>query len=275
MNGFLRCLFLGAFFSVFVSLSACTENPTPAPVVNAWYQPNAASKYYVVQSDDTIYSIAFAFGLDYRQLAAENNLSPPYRIEPGQRLLMTHQPPQFQQNLPTPQTETVPLPASLPTTPRRTPTTEPTPTSVPVVVTEPKRQSPELIPNAVFRADWHWPIKGRLIHPFSRNPGGRPGIAIGGKLGSLVRSTAAGTVVYSGDGIRGYGNLIIVKHNDSYLSAYAFNQRNLVHVGERVRSGQVIARMGQDDAGHTMLYFEIRRNGVPVNPMRFLKTRIY
>ena len=100
---------------------------------------------------------------------------------------------------------------------------------------------------------------------------GSQGIAISGKYGQPILAAAKGEVVYSGDGVRGYGNLVIIKHNRHYLSAYAYNQRNLVKVGEVVRRGSVIARMGRNNAGQVLLYFEIRRDGRPINPVQFLK----
>lgn len=237
MMRFLKIVFFIVFSSVFLILSGCYDEHQPAPVIDAWYQKNAASNHYVVQNDDTIYSIAFAFGLDYRDLVAVNHLSSPYTLRPGQRLVMTHRPP---------------------------------PTSV-TAAPAPVSQAPAQFISHVTFARWNWPVKGRLLQRFSRNPSGHPGISIGGQLGEPIRASAGGTVVYSGDGVRGYGNLIIIKHNDSYLSAYAFNQQNLVTVGDSVRAGQRIARMGQNDAGRTLLYFEIRRNGVPVDPLKFLK----
>lgn len=230
MIRFLKIAFFIAFFSVFLMVAGCYDDNGPAPVIDAWYQKGAASNFYVVQRQDTIYSIAFAFGLDYRELVAVNHLSPPYTILPGQRLRMTHRPP----------SQTAPTPAPA-------------------------------VRHPVSHALWNWPAKGRILQHYSLNPSGHPGISIGGRLGEPIRATDNGIVVYSGDGVRGYGNLIIVKHNDSYLSAYGFNQYNLVHVGDIVHTDQMIARMGQNDAGRTLLYFEIRRNGVPIDPLLFLR----
>lgn len=236
MMRLLKIAFFALFYSLFVLLTGCYDANQPAPVIDAWYQKGAASNFYVVRSSDTVYSIAFAFGLDYRDLVAANQLTPPYSLSPGQRLKMTHRPPgQSSPSQPAP----------------------------PIVRTSVVQPSSRVIV-------WHHPAAGRLLARFSRRPDGHPGISIGGKWGEPVRAAADGVVVYSGDGVRGYGNLIIVKHNNSYLSAYAFNQRNLVMVGDHVRAGMVIARMGQNDAGRTLLYFEIRRNGVPVNPLLFL-----
>lgn len=239
--------------SVTMLLDGCFGDPRPAPVINAWYQPSAASKFYVVRSGDTIYSIAFAFGLDYRALVVANHLSLPYHITAGQRLIMTHKPATETQNL---------IPVH----------------TMPLVVHSESTKQPDVSPKKPVsephfstKFTWNWPVTGRLIGQFSRSPKGHPGISIAGRLGEPVRATATGTVVYSGDGVRGYGNLIIIKHNESYLSAYAFNQHNAVTVGEHVQAGNVIARMGKNDAGRTLLYFEIRRNGVPMNPLWFLK----
>ncbi|MDP1574749.1 MAG: peptidoglycan DD-metalloendopeptidase family protein [Coxiellaceae bacterium] len=226
-------------------MTGCIDDDRVAPVVNAWYQKKAASNFYVVQEDDTIYSIAFAFGLDYRALVKANNLMPPYPLTPGQRLTMTNEPPTSTQK--TIKSTTVGPEASV------------------VVAVNPM---PEPIHTPV--AAWVWPTKGELIQNFSTRPDGHPGISITGKVGQRIRAAANGIVVYSGDGVRGYGNLIIIKHNETYLSAYAFNQQNLVTTGDRVQAGQVIARMGQNDAGRSLLYFEIRRNGLPVNPLKFL-----
>lgn len=246
-----RIALLACLASAIVLLNGCVDDSRPAPVVNAWYQSGAASKFYVVRSGDTIYSIAFAFGLDYRALAAVNHLNSPYPITPGQRLIMTHKPPAESGLRPEP-IRVGPLVA------------QEKPIKHPWV-----NEAPE--PHFLEKPVWHWPAKGRLVQHFSRSPDGHPGISIAGRLGEPVHATASGTVVYSGDGVRGYGNLIIIKHNDSYLSAYAFNQHNGVTVGDRVKAGSVIARMGQNDAGRTLLYFEIRRNGVPMNPLQFLK----
>lgn len=116
-------------------------------------------------------------------------------------------------------------------------------------------------------SDWIWPANGRLISTFSANS---KGLKISGQIGQAVIATAAGEVVYSGDGLRGYGNLIIIKHNDALLSAYAHNSKLLVKEGEAVAQGQVIAEMGDTDTDTPQLHFEIRRHGKPVDPLEFL-----
>ncbi|GLO59924.1 membrane protein [Vibrio sp. MACH09] len=117
---------------------------------------------------------------------------------------------------------------------------------------------------------WSWPTKGRVIKSFSTGDQGNKGIDIAGQRGQSIVSTASGTVVYSGNALRGYGNLIIVKHNDNYLSAYAHNDRLLVQEGQSVKAGQKIATMGSSGANRVKLHFEIRYQGKSVNPKRYL-----
>jgi len=239
-------------------MTGCGETHL-APVVNAWYQTRGASNTYIVRKSDTIYSIAWSFGLDYRALAAANHLVPPYRLSLGQHLTMTTTPARHAVN-PVLRQSHQRLRSLLYTQSMQKSVQQ----MQPLISEKPKTH------HVSFSSQWRWPTRGRLIQSFSRSPSGHPGISISGKQGSPIRAAASGRVVYSGDGVRGYGNLIIIKHNDSYLSAYAFNQQNLVSVGEHVQAGSVIARMGQNDAGRTLLYFEIRRDGVPVNPLPYL-----
>lgn len=127
--------------------------------------------------------------------------------------------------------------------------------------------------NEVFT--WQWPVKGQVLRAFSTGNPGHPGIDIAGARGTPVRAVAAGTVVYSGSGLAHYGKLLIIKHNDSYLSAYAHNDRLLVTEGAAVGAGQVVAEMGNSGAGTrgVSLYFEIRVDGVPVDPLKYLPPR--
>lgn len=259
-----RIAFVIVGLTVFSALNGCSNHSQLAPVVNAWYQPRPDSSGYVVRNGDTIYSIAWAFGLDYRSLAEANHLNPPYALSPGQHLVMTYTP-----------AGQAPATAVLLQT-QQPPVVQANYQLLQRSESSQSRQSVQQLQSEqpthfVFTARWNWPAQGRVIQGFSRDPSGHPGISISGRLGSIVRASAAGTVVYSGDGVRGYGNLIIIKHNASYLSAYAFNQQNWVTVGEHVQAGSVIARMGQNDAGRTLLYFEIRRDGRPVNPLTLLR----
>ncbi|MGY8868558.1 MAG: peptidoglycan DD-metalloendopeptidase family protein, partial [Methylophagaceae bacterium] len=123
------------------------------------------------------------------------------------------------------------------------------------------------------RLSWRWPMQGKVISTYSKSATGRKGIDIAGKSGQKVGAAATGKVVYSGNGLPRYGNLIIIKHNDSYLSAYAHNKNLLVKEGQHVKAGQKIALLGRTGTQRDQLHFEIRRNGKPVDPMRFLPKR--
>lgn len=227
-----------------VGLAGCFDDSgMGAPVVNAWQQPQSKNDFYRVREGDTLYSIAWAFGLDYRSLASNNGLTPPYRIAPGQELSMSAKV------------------TALPNT-RAKPNK---------VVRQPKKAVRPVVRHVGAPVSlWRWPARGKLVSRFNAKLLGRSGIDIAGRLGAPIRATAGGVVVYSGAGVRGYGNLIIVKHNESYLSAYAYNQRLLVPQGARVVAGQKIATMGRNRAGRVMLHFEIRRDGRPVNPLTYL-----
>ncbi len=239
---------------LFLLLSACAvAPPKPAPIVDGWSQPQAKANGYVVREGDTLYSIAWSFGLDYRGLAEANNLKPPYDISPGQRLTMNVN---EQEQRPSSE-EPIATPSVAPEKP-----TQATSKPAKKAIKKPVYVGPV--------RNWRWPAQGKVIAGFSSRQAGNKGVNIGGRLGEAIQASASGNVVYAGTGVRGYGNLIIIKHNASYLSAYAYNQKILVKEGQRVSQGQVIARMGRSTGGKAMLHFEIRRNGKPVNPLNYL-----
>jgi lipoprotein NlpD len=152
------------------------------------------------------------------------------------------------------------------------PAATPEPVSPPVVArVEPKSESrpPAAAEGDDEKLGWVWPSAGKLVTGVSENPNLK-GIDIAGKAGQPIVASAAGKVVYVGTGIRGYGKLIIVKHNASYLSAYGHNQEILVKEGQQVAKGQKIAEMGNTDADQVKLHFEIRKHGTPVDPLKFL-----
>jgi len=224
-----------------IFLSACSSDIV-APVASIGAPPIPAAGVYHVKTGDTLYSIAWAYAMDYRQLASLNHLTPPYNLELGQAIYLR---------------SSAPSAASAPMN-----------TSRIVPVSQP-RALPSVALGPVYH--WLWPVRGRVREGFSAGYGGNPGIDISGRIGTPICATATGVVVYSGTGVKSYGNLIIIKHNDSYLSAYAYNKRNLVRQGMLVKAGQVIALMGRNNAGVLLLHFEIRRDGQPVNPLRYLK----
>lgn len=242
------------FILIIGLVSGCNNNTIYAPVVERSQLLASKPGVYRVKSGDTLYSIAWGFGLDYRDLAVANHLKPPYRIHPGQKITTKVI---VQQKGPL---------AVLLSTEKKA-----------------KKAAKKSTKQLVYFHQWHsqkeltdsvphwvWPARGQVVAQFNNSLSGNKGINIAGRYGQPIKASAKGIVVYSGDGVRGYGNLIIVKHSDSYLSAYAFNKRALVKEGMRVHKGQVIAEMGRDNTGSVMLHFEIRQNGKPVNPLKYL-----
>ncbi len=236
-------------------LAACGTSPVQAPVGE---RPAVSvrsirhSARHRVQPGESLYSIAWAYGLDYHVLAAWNHIRPPYTIYPGQVLRV--------RGLRRPETGRPPAKRSAPARSPRAARAR-RPRHAPGRGRWHGRSSP---------LAWRWPVRGPLLRRYHPGGIGKKGIAIGGRPGTPVRAAAAGRVVYAGSGLVGYGRLIIVKHNDTYLSAYGHNRRLLVREGQRVRAGQVIATLGSSGATRPMLHFEIRRNGRPVDPLRYL-----
>ena len=210
--------------------------------------PKPPPAYHLVRKGETLYSIAWQYGLDYRTVAARNGIRPPYTIYPGQKLQIRK-------------------PASA--SGNAKPVTKPPARTKPKKPAAPSSKSSGRKPvKTVSR--WHWPARGKVVSRFKAGEPRRQGIDIAGRAGSPIRAAAAGKVVYSGNGLRGYGNLVIIKHNDIWFSAYAHNQRIRVRENDTVKAGQHIADMGRTGADRVMLHFEIRRNGKPVDPLRYL-----
>ena len=278
-----------------VLLTACSTVPINAPVGSRVAAPQThpastagsadAQKpgYYSVRRGDTLYSIAWQNGLNFRQLAEMNAIRSPYTIYVGQslRIAPTDSISPTSLQVPTPGSVTSPPPRPvasvasksgvIPSSGQKTksgPTrvTTPIPTAEQVPAQEPETE-PAL---PVVVSHWVWPAKGPLLRGYTPEANGKKGIDIGGKAGQPIVSAADGKVVYSGSGLVGYGRLIIIKHNDSLLSAYGHNSELLVAEGDYVKAGQVIAKMGSSGTSSTRLYFEIRQDGKPVNPLRYL-----
>ncbi len=270
-----RLMYSLIFFVGFL-LSACSSS-NYAPVTNGWSNGNAASRNYRVQHDDTLYSIAFRYGLDYRKLADANHISAPYHIVTGQMLVLL---PEANDAVTSTEAKAPVVTGAAPvTTIKSQPVIVSPATKSTVVATKPAIATP---PSASCRPEinstgpvgkWLWPASGRVIHTFSDTYGGNKGIDIAGRAGEPIKATASGRVVYSGSGLRGYGLLLIVKHNSEYLSAYAHNSKLLVKEGDKVRAGQTIALMGSTGATRVLLHFEIREAGKPVDPLKLLTPR--
>ena len=231
---------------------------------------------YTVRKGDTLLRIALDFGQNYRDLVTWNNLANPDDIKVGQVLRVTQPEGERTANV---QTQPVPMPPSA-SVPRKTePRADKTPynegkvaTTTPPATTAPATPpAPAAAASDEARLSWMWPSEGRVIATF--DDGRNKGIDIAGKMGQPVVAAGSGKVMYAGSGIRGYGNLVIVKHSNSLLSAYAHNRKIVVKEGDNVSRGQVIAEMGDSDADAVKLHFEIRQQGKPVDPTRFLPVR--
>ncbi len=242
---------------------------------------------HIVGSGDTVYSIAWAQGVDYRELARWNSLAPPYRIHPGQRLVLHpfggdyDGEPQRAESKPRPRAgaqiattpmgdskplETRPLESDRP--PARPAPVEAEPATRPPVPAPVPAPPPRAAPRPVkFTGPWGWPADGEPSAPQSA---ARKGIDIHGKLGQPVHAARSGRVVYAGNGLKGFGLIAIIKHDESYLSAYGHTDRLLVREGDEVMAGQQIAAMGLGPENLPLLYFEVRRDGKPIDPHKVL-----
>jgi len=314
-----------------VVVSGCAEHPpaviedrssiaeTSAPEVRRATQISMTDRGelptgpdYIVQPGDTLYAIAFRLGMDYRSLAALNQIDAPYVIRVGQslateapRVAISAAPASTAGDAMTANstrelastagsngksatdaatvgkgsTTSANASASSATgssakaaspEPRAlTPTPEPVASPKPAPKPKPK-PPPAPIANAPVDR-WGWPVKGRIIRSYAKDV--HKGIDLAGARGDQVRASAAGVVVYAGTGVTGYGALIIIKHNDTYLSAYGHNDELLAAEGEQVSAGKLIARMGSSGTDSVKLHFEIRRNGRPINPATLLSSR--
>ncbi|GAB2512782.1 peptidoglycan DD-metalloendopeptidase family protein [Lysobacter humi (ex Lee et al. 2017)] len=244
--------------------SAVVRTPSPsasrAPVVQpATGKPGAT---VTVQRGDTLFSIASRNGIALQDLARWNGIAEPYTIYPGQRLRLypgrggvgTPSAPRRDARSSRPAAGTARPPATGTAAPRPA-----TPAPVPPP------------PSSGFA--WRWPADGALVGRFIGGDPTKQGIDIAGAAGASVRAAADGTVVYSGAGLVGYGELVIIKHAGNWLSAYGHNRRRLVNEGQLVKAGDQIAEMGRSGAPRDMLHFEIRYNGRPIDPMLYLPPR--
>ncbi|NRA52746.1 MAG: peptidoglycan DD-metalloendopeptidase family protein [Gammaproteobacteria bacterium] len=264
----------------FSYLAGCANNTGPAPVSSIstskkLIRPGHLSgTQYKVIKGDTLYSISFAAGINPKSLARFNNIPSPYVIYPGRWLTLTGK------------KKPVPIVKKPPVSKKwRKSVDSQKKDRYSKDVAKPKRStnkqeySPQqysaskLSSKAKKISKWIWPAKGRVVSAYSAQEQGNKGIDIAGLKGSNIVAAATGKVVYAGAALRGYGKLVIIKHNDDYLSAYAHNDKIFVKEKQRIKQGQVIATMGQTGTTRVMLHFEIRFRGKSVNPSNYLPKR--
>ncbi len=217
--------------------------------------PQLSRDIHVVQKSETLFSLAWRYGWDYKKLASANSIKAPFIIYPGQKLNVAHPNVGFTSG-------------RVSAGKKLTKTTKANTTGSPSAYKNGSRATKTRITGGAL--PWTWPAKGRVIAKFSSKTPVNKGIDIAGKLGESVMAAAAGSVVYAGSGLLGYGNLVIIKHNEQYLSAYAHNKRLLVKENQKVKAGQPIAEIGSSGTDKVKLHFEIRSQGKPVNPGLYL-----
>lgn len=244
--------------TLFVGLQGCASSREYISVEENFKEPKTATGFHRVQPGETLYSIAWRYGVDFKELANTNSIRSPYVIHPGQKIDTRIQP-------------SVAEPVSKP---RVGKSSKPTPIKR-TVVNKPKKtiQITPKIERKLPEFQWQWPLSGRLVKGFSSKKPANKGIDLKGRLGESVMAASAGTVVYAGQGLRGYGNLIIIKHDEEFLSAYAHASTILVSENDAVRTGQSIATIDSSGSEPSILHFEIRRYGKPVNPLIYLPKR--
>jgi lipoprotein NlpD len=260
------------------------------PLARPYREGDPRPEFHVVRKGDTLYSIALDYGQDYRDLAAWNNLQDPGVIKIDQRLRLF--PPEGVEAAAATAAAETSTQSAMKTEPkgRKLPYSEqalaqlsmPVPTKPPAATTAPEIKpaaapkpaapsTPAAAPDDA-KLTWEWPAQGRVMYGFGQGTN-QKGLGIEGRSGEPVLASAPGKVVYSGSGLRGYGKLVIIKHNATFLSVYAHNSQILVKEGQSVAKGQKIAEVGSTDSDRAGLHFEIRRFGKPMDPLQFLPGR--
>jgi lipoprotein NlpD len=270
-----RLVFLALCLTVWLPsiLGGCSST-TPAPVYGWNWQGPVPEGFYLVRNGDSLGLVAQRLGISARKLAKWNGLKSPYVIY-AETLLRTAPPdPASPRRI----AGTAAPPAKKPKTAVRSSRRQVQTPEVSASKTREKREKRKDDNKAGSQRGssdiaWAWPLNGPLIQGFRAGDRTRQGIRIGGRAGEAVRASAAGLVVYSGGGLKAYGNLIIIKHNDNYLSAYGFNRSLFVKEGDRVTGGQAVAEVGQGAEGTHLLHFEVRRHGTAVDPIAYLPPR--
>jgi lipoprotein NlpD len=293
--------------SYYAPVRDATLNTSSSNTSSLLATPAQNGTEHIVQPGETLYAIAWKYQRDYQELAAINNIADPYTIQPGQTLLLqgdaTENNVMIAQASVYPSESTEPSPVTQSTEPQAQPiqtdqtvqgqaaqtqenSISPTPVAAeqtpktsentiqeqPVIQPETTNEPPvtTTLSAAAGTAKWIWPAQGKVLRGFSKK---NKGLDIQGNKGDPVYATASGQVVYSGTGLRGYGQLVIIKHSADYLSAYAHNNKILVTEGQQVNQGQQIAEIGSTGTNTTKLHFELRFKGKPVDPIKYLPSR--
>ncbi|MER2491989.1 peptidoglycan DD-metalloendopeptidase family protein [Catenovulum sediminis] len=254
-----------------ILLVGCAQRNNPAPVDSVYrgksifdFSPNSlTAPEYVVEKGDTLYSIAFRAGIDFKDLARFNQISPPYAIFPGQKIRLNKSyKAKSNKNVISKKQKDI----------KRSEKKVEQAKKQEYVKQGKQNVTKGKSEGSFDLKKWRWPANGKIIARFSHKELGNKGLEIAGQRGDPIFAANSGKVVYAGKALRGYGNLIIIKHSDDYLSAYAHNQRIRVQEKDWIMAGQHIADMGDSDADQVKLRFEIRYRGSTVDPERFLPT---
>lgn len=269
-------------------LFSCSSRNSPAPVSNIQSisvlgegsRDTIKSSQYTVKKGETLYSIAWRSNSDVRKIARLNSIASPYRIYPGQKLILVlakvKKSTKASKGKVSHKKSTKSSIANNKNSQKNTLASTKKQAYGENVSKEKSYQNSTLelektsgkFSQKISR--WQWPVKGKVVEYFSNSAQGNKGINITGRRGTKISSAAKGKVVYAGNALRGYGKLIIIKHNDDYLSAYAHNDRILVKEQQQINRGDIISTMGDTDANKVMLHFEIRFRGKSVNPLKYL-----
>jgi lipoprotein NlpD len=239
-------------------LSSCASQ-SPAKVDDRSKYSSHRGKMHTVVKGDTLFSISWRYGMDLKKLAEINGIRSPYTIYPGQQLRLDSRSTANRQSQSAVAADIRGASAQGAYGRSKNGTGSGAETS--------NSKNPQSSPK------WQWPSSGKLIAQFQGETGLNKGIDISGKLGEPVLAAASGRVVYAGSGLSGYGKLLIIKHNETFLSAYAHNDEIAVKEGDLVKGGQKVADMGSSGTDRVKLHFEIRSDGSPVDPLRYLPKR--
>ncbi len=286
-NAMAGSFLLSFFLALLSALVAGCQKPAKLPPIEQMAQPPSIRlNYHIAARDDSLYSIAWRYGVDARELAQRNRIAAPYRLHAGQKIMLAES--DSATRLAESRAVSTPRGVKVTAVQDDQPVVEVASSTASTSsgvreVSTPQTSGTNSAATSSAAASttvalgssgqWLWPTNGRVITLFSANDPLRKGIDLEGKQGDPVKAAGSGSVVYAGSGLAGYGELLIIKHDDQFLSAYGHNSKLLVAEGDTVKKGQVIAHVGSTGADKTKLHFEIRKAGKPVDPLLYLPRR--